>query len=354
MEGAPPLFIQQEQLPEAVVVRDQVIVAAAANQTQVDDIREYQALLKTERDRILGLHPHAHVSLLLEAVKGTVPADSFATCNARERDAESCVLQALGFLDPAVWQARAEQIKKELLSIFAKSTASGDTHCYAQFSSFPPKAGRGAVHISQLAFFVEPPLGAPTDAVRTEVGAIVSGDVGKSIQVGQPPRTHVKLDPLTFGWGADGAAVNGIRLLGRAVVAFGIKALGRPIPAAWAGKWSSQFNAVTVKFQNHGNAQSRLITMWKESMIAWKQNEKPTPTRMAKSLLKFDLVGDGNIDQICKNYATQMKVVDASLQPQGNHMQRMKNFLNPARLPPRNWDLLEEYWTGTRYSDGAL
>ena len=353
-EMPPPQVFPPDAPPETMVVEDDVAMPATTSSSQAEILRDFQKVLKGECDRILALHPQAHIALLREATQANLDENAVALGNARERDAEWSVLKALGLLDPLAWQAHAEKMKKELQLVFPKVARQGDTHCYAQFATFPPKATRGTVHVSQLAFLVEPPLGALSDAVRSEVGSLVSGDIGKTIQVGQPPRSHVKLDAQTFGWGADGAAVNGVRLLGRALVAFAIKALGRPIPEPWTGKWSAQFNAATVKFQSYGNDQSRLISMWKESMIAWKQNDKPTPITMAKSLVKFDIVGDGNVDQLCKNYANQMKIVDPSLQPQGNHMQRMKNFLNQARLPPSNWAILENYWAEVRYSEGAF
>ena len=72
--------------------------------------------------------------------------------------------------------------KKKFLEVFPKVTSAGSSISYAGFSSEnPPKSG--TVHVSQLACFSAPAMGASTDLVRTEVGFLRSGGLHKSIQV---------------------------------------------------------------------------------------------------------------------------------------------------------------------------
>ncbi len=101
--------------------------------------------------------------------------------------------------NPQTSEETLASLKAKLLRVFPKSTPPGCGFSYAPFSTSPPAATTGVVHVCQLCAFLEPLFGASWEAVRTEVGYLVSGGVGKTIQVSSVVGSRPSLTCSSFG-----------------------------------------------------------------------------------------------------------------------------------------------------------
>ena len=134
-------------------------------------------------ERILKLHQHVYIALLLDLLKKS-PEDLtgfFTKCDMRSPRFYADMLSHLGTTCDNM-STLFEKHKKKFLAVFPKLTLSGSAHTYAGYSNqHPPRTG--TVHVSQLACFTPPPMGASTDLVRVEIGVLRAGSMPKSIQV---------------------------------------------------------------------------------------------------------------------------------------------------------------------------
>ena len=211
--------------------------------------------------------------------------------------------------------------------------------------------------MSQLCAFKEPPLGTSWDLILTEVGALVSAPSKSSVHVTQLS-SPFSPGANCFGWSADGASVNGVKLQARVVLALAVVELNRnhsqPPPPDGCHVIGC-LQRVSVKFTSYANVTSRCISMWKETCVAWKTNVKLNPLMQAKSLKSFGILSPQAIDDLCSKFDKTMSVVDAGLRPQGTQKIRMKNFVNEAKFPNEHWNHLEEYFAepGRRYESSG-
>ena len=222
--------------------------------------------------------------------------------------------------------AALQSFKEAAVSAIPKLTTTGDSHSYAGFARVPP-ASRGTVHFTSLAFLTEPAMGASREKVRIECGFLRTGGMPKSIQVTAAPENQFSKGPSLCGWLADGAVINGTRLMGRSVLGVAITAAAQrvEVPAAMAS-WFTAFSQVAVTNTQHGSKKAQVISAWKDTVVQHKLNERLTPIMQASSLIGQSI----SVDEIVATFDKQMQIVDPSLRPQGKTKLRLKNFLDAS------------------------
>ena len=89
-----------------------------------------------------------------------------------------------------------------------------------------------------------------------------------------------------FGWAADGAVVNGTRLMGRVFLGMAVARdlRAKPLPAALA-KWAQLCSHIVATSVAHGSKKSQIVSMWKDTVISHKLNERLNPIMQCTSVV---------------------------------------------------------------------
>ena len=128
-------------------------------------------------------------------------------------------------------------------------------------------------------------MGAARDRVQTECGRLRTGGASKTLEVAAASVGF--LSPNLFGWISDGAAVNGVRLMGRAMLGVAVAEVvqKRGLPPVLRA-WSAAFTHISVSHTQYSSPNAQIVNMWKETAINHKLNEKLNPIAMTMSLAR--------------------------------------------------------------------
>ena len=101
--------------------------------------------------------------------------------------------------------------------------------------------------------------------------------------------------------------MNGIRLLGRVVLATAVVAATarKEFPAALKS-WLPTFSQVAVTSMRHGSDKMRLISMWKDTVVNNKENRKLNSLHMCSSLVGKAV----NIEEVIAAFDKHMSLID--------------------------------------------
>ena len=167
------------------------------------------------------------------------------------------------------------------------------------------------------------------DRVRIECGFLRSGGRAKAIQVTAASQSPLSKGATLFGWAADGAVVNGTRLMGRVFLGMAVaRALrAKPLPAAVA-KWAQMCSHIVATSVVHGSKKSQIVSMWKDTVISHTLNERLNPIMQCTSVVGTNV----NVDDVMSVFEKQMMVIDPLMRSHGEDKAEVEELHGPEEV----------------------